>query len=165
MSLTIKEFDINELRAGLGKPLHGVTARPWAHMAHGKRFVNFYYGDNRRRVPNIQVYGGMEIRQGKFDRFLELDLKDDESEEFFKSLGDQLKILAGGCLDEKPRNLKFPLVEYGPYYSVHCKIFSNWPVGNLKAREYFHGYCEIRPYHAFCEKTKGITLIANKIVQ
>ena len=48
-------------------------------MAHGKRFVNFYYGDNRRRVPDIQVYGGMEIRQGKFDRFLELDLKDDES--------------------------------------------------------------------------------------
>ena len=28
----------------------------------------------------------MNVRQGKFGRFFELDLKDDESEEFFKSL-------------------------------------------------------------------------------
>ena len=53
MPLTIEEFDINELRVGLENPLHGM------------RLVNFYYGDDRRRVPNIQVYGGMEIRQGK----------------------------------------------------------------------------------------------------
>ena len=106
----------------------------------------------------------MNQRQGKFGRFLELDLKDDESEEFFKSLGDQLKILAGGCLDEKPWNLKFPLVEYGSYYSIRCKIFSS-QLSNLKVGEYFHGYCEIRPYHAFCGKAKGITLAVNKIIQ
>ena len=54
MSLTIKEFDINELRAGLGKPLHGIKT------------VNFYYGDDRRRVPNIRVYGRMKVAKGKF---------------------------------------------------------------------------------------------------
>ena len=54
MSLTFEEFNINELRAGLGKPLHGM------------RLVNFYYGNNHRRVPNIRVYGGMNVRQEKF---------------------------------------------------------------------------------------------------
>ena len=152
MSLIIKEFDINEIRAGPGKLLHGMKA------------VNFYHGDDRCRVPNIQVDGGMKIRQGKFGQFFELDLKDDESEEFFKSSGDQLKILAGGCLDEKPWNLKFPLIEYGPYYSVICKIFSG-QLGNLKVGEYFRGYCEIRPYQAFCGKIKGIILIVNKVLR
>ena len=50
------------------------------------RLVNFYYGNDRCRVPNIRLYGGMNVRQGKFDRFFELDLKDDETEEFFKLL-------------------------------------------------------------------------------
>ena len=59
MSLTIEEFDINKLRAGIGKPLHG------------RKIVNFYYGDNHRRVPNIRAYGGMRVRQGKFGRFFE----------------------------------------------------------------------------------------------
>ena len=85
MSLTIEKFDINELRAGLGKPLH-----------KGMKTINFYYGDDHRRVPNIRAYGGMKVRQDKFGKFLELDLKDEESEEFFKLLGEQLWILAGG---------------------------------------------------------------------
>ena len=67
-------------------------------------------------------------------------------------------MLAGNCLDEKPWNLKSPIIEYGPYYSIRCKIYSN----NLKVREYFHAYCEIRPYHEFCGKTKGITLAVNE---
>ena len=66
MTLTIEEFDINELRAGLGKPLHGVAARPRARRVHGMRIVNFYDGDDRRRVPNIRVYGGMKVVKGKF---------------------------------------------------------------------------------------------------
>ena len=154
MSLTIKEFDINELRAGLGKPLHGT------------RLVNSYYGDDHRRVPNIRVYRGMNVRKGKFGKFFELDIKDDESEEFFKSLREQLRILAGGCLDEKPWNLKSPIIEYGPYYSVHCKIYSKFTTGQLEGRRiFFHGYCEIRPYHAFCGKAKGITLAVNKVLR
>ena len=44
MSLTIEEFDINKLRAELGKPLNGM------------KIVKFYYGDNRK-VPNIRAYG------------------------------------------------------------------------------------------------------------
>ena len=127
MSLTIEEFYINELRAGLGKPLNGT------------RIINFCYGDDRRRVPNIRAYGGMNVRQGKFRQFFELDLKDEETEEFFKSLGEQLRMLAGNCLDEKPWNLKSPIVEYGPYYSVHCKIYSSSKLNNLKVGEYFRG--------------------------
>ena len=102
MSLTIEELDINELKAGLGKLLHGVTVQPWAHRAHGMRFINFYHGDDHHRVPNIRAYGGVKVVKGKFGKFFELDIKDDESEEFFKSLGEKLRILAWGCLDEKP---------------------------------------------------------------
>ena len=47
MSPTIEEFEINELRAKLGKPLHGM------------KIANFYCGDDFRKVPNIRVYGGM----------------------------------------------------------------------------------------------------------
>ena len=127
MSLTIKEFYINELRAGLGKPLNGM------------RIINFCYGNDRRRVPNIRAYGGMNVRQGNFGQFFELNLKDEETEEFFKSLREQLRMLAGKCLDEKPWNLKSPIVEYGPYYSVRCKIYSSSKLNNLKVGEYFRG--------------------------
>ena len=121
MSLTIEEFDINEVRAEIGKSIHGM------------KIVNFYYDDDRRKVPNIRVYGGMKVVKGKFGKFFELDIKDDETEEFFKSLVEQLRMLAGICLDEKPWNLKSPVVEYGPYYSVCCKILScQLPIG-----EYF----------------------------
>ena len=65
MSLTIEEFDINELRAGLGKPLHGM------------KIANFYYGDDCRKVPNIRAYGVMRVEKGKSRKFFELDLKDD----------------------------------------------------------------------------------------
>ena len=140
MSLTIEEFDINELRA---RPLGG-------KLLNGMKTVNVYYGDDRRRVPGIRAYGVMRVVKGKFGKFFELDLKDDESEEFFKSLGELLRILAGGCLDEKPWNLKSPIIEYGPYYSIRCKIYSNLNI--LKVGENFRGYCEIGPYHAFCGK-------------
>ena len=81
-----------------------------------------------------------------------LDLKDDETEEFFKLLGDWLRSLAGNCLDEKPWNLKSPIIEYGPYYSVCCKIYSSSKLNNLKVGEYFRGYCEISLTTHFVEK-------------
>ena len=62
MSLTIKEFDINELKPGLEKPLLGVAQ-------HGMRFINFYYGNDLHRVPNIRAYGGMRVVEGKFGQF------------------------------------------------------------------------------------------------
>ena len=110
----------------------------------------------RHRVPNIRVYGGMEIKQGKFGQFLELDLKDNETEEFFKSLEETLSRVAGGCLNEKPWDFKSFIIEYGPLYSIHCKVYSSCQLVlvDMKVGEYFCGYCEIRPYHAFCGKTK-----------
>ena len=56
MSLMIKEFDINELRA---RPLGG-------KLLHGMKTVNFYNGDDHKRVPNIRVYGRMKVVKGKF---------------------------------------------------------------------------------------------------
>ena len=110
MAWTIEEFKINELKARTGKSIHGM------------KIVNFYYGD---KVPNIRVYGGMKVVKGKFGNYFELDLKDDETEKFFRILGEQLQSLAGAYLDEKPWNLKSPVVEYGVFYSVHCKIHSS----------------------------------------
>ena len=52
----IKEFDINKLRAG---PLGG-------KLLHGMKTVNFYHGNDHHRVPNIRVYGGMNVVKGKF---------------------------------------------------------------------------------------------------
>ena len=113
MSLTIEEFGINELRAKTGKSIHGM------------KITNFYYGDDFRKVPNIRAYGGMRVVKGKFMSYFESDIKDNETEEFFKHLGEQLKILAGAYLDEKPWNLKSPIIEYGIFYSIHCNIHSN----------------------------------------
>ena len=56
MSLMIEEFDINELRA---RPLGG-------KLLHGMKTINFYYGDDHPRVPNIGVYGRMKVTKGKF---------------------------------------------------------------------------------------------------
>ena len=134
-------------------------------LHHGMKTVNFYYGDDHKRVPNIRVYERMKVGKGKFGRYLEIDLKDDETEEFFKSLEETVSRVAGGCLNEKPWDFKSFIVEYGPLYSIPCKVYSSCQLFNVKVGEYFHGYCEIRPYHAFCGKTKGITLVANKIVR
>ena len=86
------------------------------------KIVNFYYGD---KVPNIRAYGGTHVMKGKFGNYFELDLKDDDTEKFYKILGEQLQSLAGAYLDKKPWNLKSPIVEYGVFYSVRCKIYSS----------------------------------------
>ena len=59
------------------------------------KIINFYYGD---KVPNIRAYGGMRMVKGKFGNYFELDIKDDETEKFFKILGEQLQSLAGAYL-------------------------------------------------------------------
>ena len=103
--------------------------------------------------------------KGKFGNYFELDLKDDETEKFCKILREQLQSLAWAYLDKKPWNLKSPIVEYGVFYSVHCKIHSSSKLNGLKVGEYFRGYCEIRPYYAFSGKTKGITFTLNKVIR
>ena len=110
MAPTIEEFEINELRAKIEKPLNGM------------KVANFYYGDDFRKVPNIRAYGGMRVMKGKLGNYFELDLKDDDTEKFFEILGEQLQSLAGAYCNEKPWNLKSSIVEYGIFNSVHCKI-------------------------------------------
>ena len=123
MALTIKEFEINELRAKIGKPFYGM------------KIANFYYGDDFRKVANIRAYGRMRVKKGNFGNYFELDLKDDDTEKFFKILGGQLQSLAGAYLNEKPWNLKSPIVEYGIFYSICCKIPKYF--NELKVGEYF----------------------------
>ena len=122
MAQTIKEFKINELKARIRKPLHRM------------KIVNFCYGD---KVPNIRAYGGMRVVKGKLGNYFELDLKDDDTEKFFKILEEQLQSLAGAYLDEKPWNLKSPIVEYEVFYFIHCKIHSSSKFNGLKVGEYF----------------------------
>ena len=86
------------------------------------KIANFYYGDDFRKVPKVRAYGGMSVVKGKFGNYLELDLKFDDTEKFFKILGEQLQSLAGAYFNEKPWNLKSPIVEYGIFYSIRCKI-------------------------------------------
>ena len=71
----------------------------------------------------------MKVTKGKFGCMLEIDLNE-ETEEFFKSLEDQLRILPGSYLNEKPLDFKFPSREYGPFRVIHCKIYSSC-FGNL----------------------------------
>ena len=122
MALTIKEFEINELRAKIGKPLHGM------------KIANFYYGDDFRKIPNVRAFEGMRVVKGKFVNYFELDLKDDDTEKFFNILGEQLQSLNGAYLNEKPWSLKPPTVEYGIFYSICCKTPKNF--NELKVGEY-----------------------------
>ena len=101
--------------------------------------------------------------QGKFGNYLELDIKDDKPEEFFKSLEEPLLGVGGSCLGEKPCNIKFPLINYGGSYTVRCKIYPNSCLGNLKVGRYECGYSEITPYRAFIGKCNGVTIIINKV--
>ena len=52
----------------------------------------------------------MEVVQGKFGNYFESDIKDDKTEEFFKSLEETLRRAGGCCLGEKPCNIKSPLI-------------------------------------------------------
>ena len=120
-------------------------------------------------LENIRAYGGMHVMKSKFGNYFELDLKDNDTEKFLNILGEQLQSLAGAYLNEKPWNLKSPIVEYSLFYSIHCKIPRNF--NELKVREYFRDYCEIRPHHTFSGKTtagrgvaKGITFTLNKVL-
>ena len=70
----------------------------------------------------------MRVVKGKFGNYFELDLKDDDTEKFFKILGEQLQSLAGAYLNEKPWNLKSPIAEYGcliPFIVKSPKTLTN----------------------------------------
>ena len=105
----------------------------------------------------------MKVVKGKFGNYFNLDIKDDKTEEFFKSLEETLLRVGGGRLGEKPWNIKSPLINYGCFYTVICKIYPNSQMGNLKVGRYERGYCEITLYRAFIGKHNGVTIIVNKV--
>ena len=105
MALKIEEFDVNHITAVGGKSVNEL------------KFENFRY-ENSDKFPRIIVYGGMRVEQGKFGKYFELDIKDDKTEEFFKSLEETLLRVGGGCLGEKPWNIKSPLINYDGSYTV-----------------------------------------------
>ena len=150
MTLKIRKFDVNYITAVGGKPVNGL------------KFANFRY-KNSDKFPRITVYGGMIVEQGKFGNYFELEIKDDKTEEFFKSLEETLLRVGGGCLGEKPWHIKSPLINYGGSYTVRCKIYPNSRLGNLKVGRYECGYCKITPYRVFIGKRDEVTIIVNKV--
>ena len=87
MALKIKEFDVNYITAVGRKSVNGL------------KFANFRY-KNSDKFLRIIVYGGMKVEQGKFGNCFELDIKDDKTEEFFKSSEESLPRPCGDCLGE-----------------------------------------------------------------
>ena len=152
MSLTIDEFEIGELIAKIGRPLYGM------------KILNFYYGENYQKVPKIRVYGGMKVAKGKFGNYFQLDLKDDQTEKFFKILVLELQTLTEYYLKVEPRYQKSPIIEYGPYYTLSCKIDSKSKLNGMKVGKYFRGFCTIRICYAFSGNTSGITLALDEII-
>ena len=150
MALKIKEFDINYITAIGRKSVNGL------------KFANFRYKYSDK-FPRIIVYGGMRVEQGKFGNYFELDIKEDKTEEFFKSSEETLLRVGGGCLGEKSWHIKSPLINYGGSYTVRCKIYPNSRLANSKVGRYKRGYCEITPYRAFIGKRNGVTIIVNKV--
>ena len=84
MALKIEEFDVNYITAVGGISVNGL------------KFANFRY-QNSDKFQRIIVYGRMKVVQGKFGNYFELDIKDDKTEEFFKSLEETL-LRAGGVV-------------------------------------------------------------------
>ena len=118
MALKMAEFNIDYITAVGRKSVNRL------------KFANFRYKSSDK-VPRIIAYGGMRVEQGKFGNYFELDMKDNKTEEFFKSLEETLLRAGGGCLGEKPWNIKSPLINYGGFYMVRCKIYPNSHMGNL----------------------------------
>ena len=148
MAPKIEEFDVNYITAVGGKSVNGL------------KFANFGY-KNSDKFLRIIVYGGMKVVQGKFGNYFEADIKDDKTEEFFKSLEEILLRVGGCCLGEEPWNIKSPLINYSGSYTVRCKIYPNSHLGNLKVGRYECGYCKITSYRAFIGKQNGVTIIVD----
>ena len=80
-------------------------------------------------VPRFVVYGGIRLNGD----CLEIDIKDDETKEFFKSLIECLLRIGSYCS-------KSPLINYGSCYMVRCRADLQ---EKLKLDQYCRGYCKI----------------------
>ena len=140
MALKIEEFDVNYITAIGGKSVNGL------------KFANFKLNSNK--FPRIIIYGGMRVEQGKFGNYFELDIKDNKTEEFFKSLKDTLLRVGGGCFGEKPWHIKSPLINYSGSYTVRCKIYPNSQMGNLTLFDMVGGMMAPQNVFDHCAKTR-----------
>ena len=73
MALKMVEFDVNYITATGGKSVNGL------------KFTNFRYKISNK-FPQVIIYGEIRVEQEKFGNYFELDIKDNKTEEFFKSL-------------------------------------------------------------------------------
>ena len=96
MALKTKEVDVNYVTAVNGNSVNGL------------KFEHFRY-KNADKFPRIIVYGGMEVVKGKFGNYFNLDIKDDKTEEFFKSLEETLLRVGGGRLGQKAMEYKIAI--------------------------------------------------------
>ena len=105
MALNISEFNPNCITAVMDETLDYL-----ANLILCKRAIF-------PKVPGFVVYGVIRLD----GNYLEIDIKDDETREFFKSHVECLLRVGGGCLNEKPWHMKSPLINYGGYYTVRCR--------------------------------------------
>ena len=110
--------------------IHNYITAVGGKSVNGLKIAHFKY-KNSDKFPRIIIYGGMKVVQGKFGNYFELDIYDDKTEELFKSLEEALLRAGGSCSDEKP-----PLICYGGFYTVRCKIYPNSRLSNLKVGRY-----------------------------
>ena len=104
MALNISELNTNCITAVMDK-----TRDYLADRISCKRAIFKYEGFPK--VPRFVIYGGIRLD----GNYLEIDIKDEKSKEFFKSLIECLLRVGGGCLNEKPWHMKSPLKNYGGY--------------------------------------------------
>ena len=140
MVLKISEFNPNCITAVMDE-----TRDYLADLISCKREIFKYEGFPK--VPLFVIYGVIRLD----GNYLEIDIKDDKTEEFFKSLVECLLRVGGGCLNEKPWHMKSPLINYGSYY--RCR--ANQPK-KLKVGRYYQGYCEIEIGKAFVYSNHGL---------
>ena len=69
-------------------------------------------------------------------------------------LEETLSRLAGGCLSEKPWDFKSFIIEYGPLYSIHFKVYSSFQLVNVKVGEFFSVIVRLDPTKHFAEKPR-----------
>ena len=118
MALNISEFNPNCITAVMDDPLDDLILC--------RRAILGYEGFPE--VPRFVVYGGIRLNGD----CLEIDIKDDETEEFFKLLVERLLRIGSYCS-------KSPLINYGGCYMVRCRA----DLQKLNLDRCCRGYCEI----------------------
>ena len=147
MVLNISEFNPNCITAVMDDPLDDLTLCRCAILGY----------EGFPEVPQLVIYRGIRLARN----YLEIDIKDDETKEFFKSLIECLLRVRG-------YSLVSPLINYGGCYMLRCKADLQ---GKLKLDRYCRGYCEIKivkefdysnswlPYTSIC----GVPLVIKNV--